>query len=281
MLSLALVTGLQGWGYEAHRLINRTAATILPEALGIYARDMADTLAAHAPDPDVWRKTNPEEGYRHYIDVDYYSQYPFADIPRDYVRAVETYGEESLKNWGTSPWNINLFCDSLSTLMRRGQWEKVPVIMAALGHYIADLHMPLHTVSNYNGQKTGNKGIHYRWEAQLVKRSITGITAFDTVRPAPALPDTNFAIIRESFSAHTRLLAADSKARKGLTAEEIDILAGYDDGPFIDRYLTILQNETGELLQVRLNQAAYRVALYWYNCWLNADRPTPPVTAHD
>ena len=36
-----------------------------------------------------------------------------------------------------------------------------------LGHYVADAHVPLHTSLNYNGQLTGQKGIHAFWESRL------------------------------------------------------------------------------------------------------------------
>ena len=35
--------------------------------------------------------------------------------------------------------------------------------------------MPLHTVINYNGQLTGNDGIHKRWEHRLVDEYIKNI----------------------------------------------------------------------------------------------------------
>jgi hypothetical protein len=36
-----------------------------------------------------------------------------------------------------------------------------------LGHYIGDAHVPLHTTSNYNGQKTNQHGIHGLWESRI------------------------------------------------------------------------------------------------------------------
>jgi hypothetical protein len=38
---------------------------------------------------------------------------------------------------------------------------------ADLGHYIGDLHTPLHTVANYNGQLTDQVGIHPFWESRI------------------------------------------------------------------------------------------------------------------
>ena len=39
-----------------------------------------------------------------------------------------------------------------------------------LGHYVGDAHVPLHAVLNYDGQLTGQTGVHARWESDLVDR---------------------------------------------------------------------------------------------------------------
>jgi hypothetical protein len=38
---------------------------------------------------------------------------------------------------------------------------------ADLGHYVGDIHTPLHTVANYNGQMTDQLGIHPFWESRI------------------------------------------------------------------------------------------------------------------
>ena len=45
--------------------------------------------------------------------------------------------------------------------------DKILKYSADLGHYIADAYVPLHTTENYNGQLTGQKGIHAFWESRL------------------------------------------------------------------------------------------------------------------
>ena len=42
---------------------------------------------------------------------------------------------------------------------------------AILAHYVADGHVPLHAVVNYDGQLTGQQGLHSRWEAELFERN--------------------------------------------------------------------------------------------------------------
>ena len=40
-------------------------------------------------------------------------------------------------------------------------------LSAELGHYVADAFVPLHTTANYDGQLTGQTGIHALWESRL------------------------------------------------------------------------------------------------------------------
>jgi hypothetical protein len=47
-------------------------------------------------------------------------------------------------------------------------WDKAVLFAADLGHYVADGHMPLHITRNYNGQYTGNDGIHSRYESTMI-----------------------------------------------------------------------------------------------------------------
>ena len=45
--------------------------------------------------------------------------------------------------------------------------QRILRISAEIGHYIGDAHVPLHTTENYNGQLTGQEGIHAFWESRL------------------------------------------------------------------------------------------------------------------
>ncbi|MCX7638808.1 MAG: S1/P1 Nuclease, partial [Cyclobacteriaceae bacterium] len=45
--------------------------------------------------------------------------------------------------------------------------EAILRLSADLGHYVADAHVPLHTTENYNGQFTGQEGIHAFWESRV------------------------------------------------------------------------------------------------------------------
>jgi hypothetical protein len=44
--------------------------------------------------------------------------------------------------------------------------ERILRYSADLGHYIGDAHVPLHCTRNYNGQLSGQHGIHGFWESR-------------------------------------------------------------------------------------------------------------------
>ncbi|MFH1851199.1 MAG: S1/P1 nuclease [Candidatus Neomarinimicrobiota bacterium] len=274
-----LATGnlARGWGNEGHVLINRAAAaTIVPGDFGNFIQVFADSLALHAPDPDSWKKGDREEGYRHFIDIDLYSEYPFSDLPATQAELEQRYGREQVRKNGIAPYYIDQYCRRISDLLAAGQWQPALIPLAALGHYVADLHMPLHTVANYNGQLTGNDGIHFRWEIGLLEKYPPTVTAAGAVDSIADPLQECFTIVRESYLVHGRILRADSLARQVLAPADREILKTYNPLPDDTEYYAVLERESGQLAREQLNLASQRVASFWYYCWIAAGRPQPP-----
>ncbi|HIB03903.1 MAG TPA: S1/P1 Nuclease, partial [Candidatus Marinimicrobia bacterium] len=154
-----------GWGYTAHRLINREAVNLLNFPLGEFFSGHINYISEHAVDPDLWKidkENHPNESPGHFIDADLFDDHPFKKIPRKWEDVVNKYGEKKLDSWGTAPWRIEEYYYRLVRQFRDGEWIKARLTAAALGHYVSDIHVPFHTCENYNGQLTGNKGVHKR-----------------------------------------------------------------------------------------------------------------------
>ena len=49
--------------------------------------------------------------------------------------------------------------------------DNIALYAAVLAHYVADGHVPLHAVVNYDGQLTEQQGLHSRWETELFERN--------------------------------------------------------------------------------------------------------------
>jgi hypothetical protein len=48
------------------------------------------------------------------------------------------------------------------------------IFASTLAHYIQDAYQPLHVHNNYDGQLSGQNGLHSRFESELFERSNRG-----------------------------------------------------------------------------------------------------------
>ncbi len=166
LIFCAYSTSANAWGFEPHRRINQQACLLLPAPLFEFYRLHIPYMMAHATDPDMRRYIDTLEAGRHFIDMEHYTS-SMDSLPFNYLDAEKQFGTTHLHQEGNLPWNIvrNVY------LLKKAFGEKnIPFILkisADLGHYVADAHVPLHTTENYNGQLSGQKGIHGLWETQV------------------------------------------------------------------------------------------------------------------
>ena len=273
IVPLALTSFVGAWGYDGHRRINYIASKQLKGPFGQFLKNNSDPLKWYAVAPDYNKDIDSEEFHRHFIDADYYDEYPFTKIPRNYEDLVSRYGEDKIRKYGIAPWAINETCERIIDLLKKNQLEEAIYNMGVVGHYIADLHMPLHTVINYNGQFSGNDGIHKRWEHRLVDEYVKKIKPVGKIEKVEDPWSFSMKIVKESFKLHHLILEADTKARKLLTKEQADRLNSNDVLSFEKPYLDSLYDDTGNLLNERMGRAVMRLASLWNYCWEQAGRP--------
>ena len=276
IVPLALTSFIGAWGYDGHRRINYIASKQLKGPFGQFLKNNSDPLKWYAVAPDYNKDIDSEEFHRHFIDADYYDEYPFTKIPKKYEELISLYGEDKIRKYGIAPWAINETCERIIDLLKKNQLEEAIYNMGVVGHYIADLHMPLHTVINYNGQFSGNDGIHKRWEHRLVDEYVKKIKPVGKIETVEDPWSFSMKIVKESFKLHHLILEADTKARKLLTKEQADRLNSYDVLSFEKPYLDSLYDDTGNLLNERMGRAVMRLASLWNYCWEQAGRPKLP-----
>ncbi len=167
VVSISVLIFCSSWGFFAHRKINRLAVFTLPgEMISFYKKNIR-SIEEDAVNPDRRRYIIPEEAARHYIDLDDYGDSAAFRLPKYWKDAVEKFGEDSLRSHGILPWNINRVYYELKDAFLIRDPEKIIRLSADLGHYVADAHVPLHTTKNYDGQLSGQNGIHAFWESRL------------------------------------------------------------------------------------------------------------------
>jgi hypothetical protein len=258
------------WGFAGHRLIMRRAIELLPPELKPFYEHYRDELVIRAIDPDLWRNVGWEDDPNHFLDfgAKEYGAYPFKDLPRDFDAAVAKFGMATLKRNGTLPWRANELFGSLRRTFdsfKRGSAygpNDVVLFSAALGHYLQDANQPLHATINYDGQLTGNNGIHARFERDLVERFESRLT----IRPAAPTPllnarDAAFDTLLASYQLVDRVLRADAEAVSGKDS--------YDDDYF-EKFFA----RTRPILEQRLADAVTATASAIIGAWESAGRPT-------
>jgi hypothetical protein len=277
IIALVLPKIVCGWGYDAHQRINWSAANIIPGKFGKYVHSNRQELAQYAVVADYIKSSDNKEAPRHYIDADLYDVFPFDSLLGSLADLEAKYGKDMIGKWGYGPWAIDETCNRVIYMLKNKRWDEAIFHMSTLGHYISDIHVPLHVVENYNGQLTGNDGIHFRWEGRMVDEYVKSI------RPTGPLPlvsesvvDFSMNIVRESYVTMQQILNADTKARKLLSSSEQQQLNSYDILPFEGPYLQSLYDQTADLVQDRIEMAVLRIAAMWVYCWNEAGQPSPP-----
>jgi hypothetical protein len=253
------------WGPVAHQVAITWALETLPTEMRSFFENNRQFFIEHANDTDALMKTDRYERMRHYIYLDKYGEFPYTALPHDYLKAKEKYMTSRISRDGMLPWQIGEYSLRLTKAMKTGNWEEVKLDAAALAHYVADAHDPLHTTQNYDGQLSQQTGLSLRFDFYLFDR----YSKFFMMHPDPAekIDDpTEFAFQRclESNIWVDLVLWSDLQARDGLTAYNDEY---YDR--FYDRIRPTIVHE--------INDAAHDAGSYWYTSWLNAGRPQLPA----
>src|SRR3954470_21649127 len=165
---------VRAWGFNGHKFItDRAIDLVLPE-LRPFFQKFRTTIVEHSIDPDTYRTMGfTEEPPRHFLDMDAYGPFPFAALPHDYNAAVAKYGADMVVKNGLLPWRTQEISDRLAEAFKQAgpfSRDDIKLFSAVLAHYIADGFQPFHAALNYDGQLTGQQGIHARFETELFER---------------------------------------------------------------------------------------------------------------
>jgi hypothetical protein len=266
------------WGFFGHRLINRTAVFLLPPEMLILYKPYTGFLEEHSTDPDKRRYALPEEGPRHYIDIDQYGISPFDSLPRRWIDAVTRYSEDSLHRHGIVPWWIQTMLYRLTNAFKEKNQSAILRLSAEIGHYIADAHVPLHTTRNHNGQYTGQHGIHGLWESRIPELLADHEWDFFIGKASYINNPIDFTWnrIKESAAAADTVLRIEkmltnafSPDRKYSFEERNGVVIRQYSSDFCRQYETRLHG----MIERRMQQAIFAVASFWHTAWVNAGQP--------
>jgi hypothetical protein len=276
VLVIAFPVSVSAWGFEAHKLIADRMIAMLPAELRPLFDKRRAFIVERAIDPDLWRTVGWEqEPPNHFLDIDHasFGPYPFDALPRDYSAAVQKFGREFIETQGLLPWRTAEFYGRLQREFESLKRQPAPgyaldnivLYSAVLAHYVADGHVPLHAVVNYDGQLTSQNGVHSRWEAELFERNRATLKIAPTaLKPVTSPRDFMFETLLASHRASANVLESDTRAAEGRQL--------YDDG-----YFEAFGKGTLPTLEKRLNESIAGVAAVITGAWEQAGKPAVPT----
>jgi len=250
------------------------AIGLLPAELRPLFERYRAVVVERSIDPDLWRTAGfEEENKHHFLNIDWegYGPYPFAALPRDHAAAVARFGRARIEENGTLPWRVEEYHGNLrrafaayATRGAQGQFD-ILFFAASLAHYVSDALSPFHAVLDYDGQLTGQRGIHARFESVLVDRYRGRLT----IEPRPLAPvRTPRDFIFDRLLENTRVVPAILKS-------DLDAIGTRDvyDEAYYDAFFAANR----PLLERRLAETMAAMAATIAGAWEAAGRPAVPA----
>jgi hypothetical protein len=257
------------WGFVGHQLIMRRAIDLLPAEIKPFFERHREEVVMRVIDPDLWRTLGWPEDPNHFMDfgVKEYGAFPFLALPREYGAALAKFGPATLDRNGRLPWRL----DEMAGTLRR-EFEALPrnapytlgnivLFSGVSSHYLQDAHQPFHATEDYDGVAAGQRGIHSRFERDLIER----FGARLTLNPAPVTPitaprDAAFEVLLSGHQLVDRVFRADREAAEGRSE--------YDD-VYFERFF----DKVRPILEERLSMAISATAGLITGAWVQAGRP--------
>jgi len=274
---LLFVVLCSSWGFFMHYRIGRLAVFTLPRGMSGFYKANIGYLTEHAVAADKRRYIDSTEAPRHFLDADHYGEKPFAAIPQNWDDAVKKYTADSLYKYGTVPWTIVFEYYHLVKAFKAHDTMAILNTSANLGHYVADAHVPLHLTINYNGQLTGQTGIHAFWESRVPElfsnqwNYYAGKARYinDPLKEA-------FRICRSSYSEVDSVLRFERRLDKTFPRDKkyISVKQGHEivqefSADYSRAYMKMLNG----MIQRRMRSSILSVGSFWFSAWVDAGQP--------
>lgn len=263
-LLLVIAAAAFGWGEDGHKLITKNAVRLLPAEMKFF-KNYEIYLIEHSLDADKRRKDDPSEFPKHFIDIDFYEEFNQGRMPINRSLLTEKYGDSVVTQMGILPWVTLQTFENLTKALKEKNRDKILILSADLAHYVEDGHQPMHTVLNYDGQLTGQKGLHARYESKMVTKYLDEIK-FE--HDSSKIHHINnplqfiFSYITDANSLNPVIMAADNHAGS---------LAGSKDN---DEYYRLLWFRTEYLTNIQIQNASNALASLLFTAWINAGKPS-------
>ena len=185
---------------------------------------------------------------------------------------------------GILPYHLQAMYRRLIRAFEAQDTERILRLSAEFGHYIGDAHVPLHTTTNYNGQLTGQRGIHAFWESRVPELFADAEydyfvgAAKDIEAPEPYF----WNVVLESHLLVDSVLLIEKDLSRRIPEDRqycYDERLGRTVRIQCREYAAAYQARLNGMIEDRMRDAIRSVGSVWYSAWLAAGKPALDGTA--
>ncbi|GAB3919815.1 hypothetical protein GCM10028827_00420 [Mucilaginibacter myungsuensis] len=254
------------------------AVFTLPKGMAEFYRANIVHITEHSVDPDKRRYVDSLEEPRHFLDADRYGKkQPFANLPPNWYDAVKKYSADTLNKYGTVPWVIQYHHYWLVKAFKAHDTTAILKTSANLGHYIADAHVPLHLISNYDGQFTGQDGIHSLWETRLPELFSDQYSLYVGKARYIDNPLTEaFRICKASYRCVDSVILFEKKLNAKFPPykkREMTLRGKRKVEDYSVKYASAYHQMLNGMVKRRMRSSILAIGSFWYSAWVDAGQP--------
>ena len=278
LVAFLVVLLCSSWGFLVHRTVNQLAIYELPKTIRPFFYQNKEYLVKHSVRPDERRNTDTTEASKHFIDLEIFGDSAAWKMPWVWEEAVTQFSEDTLLKYGYVPYVIMDVKQKLTRAFRNRSKDSILFYAADLGHYIGDLHVPLHTSLNYDGQLTGQKGLHSLWESTVPQLSIATyqLSSRHKAKYLPKPEEGIWAAVRHSHALTKDVFLAEKEVTKTFTPEQkfrTQERRGREVKTYTTEFARAYGQRLGKTVNDQLIATADMIADFWYTCWVDGGKP--------
>ncbi|MFN0036328.1 MAG: zinc dependent phospholipase C family protein [Saprospiraceae bacterium] len=193
-------------------------------------------------------------------------------------RPQSAFFKEHLSQHGTLPWNLQRMQRQLTEAFRQRDGRRILKLCADMGHYIGDAHVPLHTTSNYNGQKTEQHGIHGFWESRIPE--LFADESYDYFVGKPKRIEHTetwfWQMVFDSNKLVDTVLTFEKALRRSFPLDRQmcpDMRSGVMSVMPCRDFAAAYQDAMNGMVERRMRDAIHAVGSAWFTAWVDAGEP--------
>ncbi|MEM9930268.1 MAG: zinc dependent phospholipase C family protein [Bacteroidota bacterium] len=186
--------------------------------------------------------------------------------------------EDVFSSYGILPYHLEQMHRRITDAFIAEDSDRILRFCAEMGHYVGDAHVPLHTTENYNGQMTGQTGIHGFWESRLPE--LFADETYDYfVGKAEYIENPReyyWDIVLKSHSLVDSVLLTEKRLRKTFPADQqmvFDERSGRTIKTQSAEFAAAWDEAMQGMVEERFQAAIRSIGSVWYSCWVDAGQP--------